>query len=142
MHATILEAVNRLFDEKDSIIPVLESNIKDVLLGETGDRLRDIKRELEDLQSQLLGSIGNDDEEERIGNLMIGLKDEHQELMTEAALREELNERIREMTAYLRMMPQALTEYSDDIVRNLIEKIVVKPESIMVVFKSGIEMEI
>lgn len=46
------------------------------------------------------------------------------------------------MTAYLRMVPQALTEYSDDIVRNLIEKIVVKPESIMVVFKSGIEMEI
>lgn len=73
---------------------------------------------------------------------MIGLKDEHQELMTEAALREEVNERIREMTSYLRMMPQALTEYSDEIVRNLIEKIVVKPETILVVFKSGVEMEI
>ena len=142
MHAVILEAVNRLFDDKDSIIPVLENNIKEALLGKTGDRLREINSELEELQSQLLESIGDEDEEERIGNLMIGLKDEHQELMTEAALREEVNERIREMTSYFRMMPQALTEYSDEIVRNLIEKIVVKPETILVVFKSGVEMEI
>lgn len=142
MHSVILEAVNRLFDDKDSIIPVLENNIKEALLGKTGDRLREINSELEELQSQLLESIGDEDEEERIGNLMIGLKDEHQELMTEAALREEVNERIREMTSYLRMMPQALTEYSGEIVRNLIEKIVVKPETILVVFKSGVEMEI
>ena len=142
MHAVILEAVNRLFYDKDSIIPVLENNIKEALLGKIGDRLREINSELEELQSQLLESLGDEDEEERIGNLMIGLKDEHQELMTEAALREEVNERIREMTSYLRMMPQALTEYSDEIVRILIEKIVVKHETILVVFKSGVEMEI
>lgn len=70
------------------------------------------------------------------------LQGEYQELMTEAALREEVNERIREMTSYLRTILQALTKYSDEIVRNLIEKIVVKPETILVVFKSGVEMEI
>lgn len=49
MHAVILEAVNRLFDDKDSIIPVLENNIKEALLGKTGDGLREINSELEEL---------------------------------------------------------------------------------------------
>lgn len=142
LHAAVVEAVNSLYLDKDSIVPVIESNIRDVLLGETGEMLLEINQRLQELQSELLAVIGNEEVEERIGNIMMELKDEQQGLMTDAALKGAVNDRIRELTAYLKMMPQELKEYSDNIVRSLIDKIIVRKETILVVFKSGMEVEI
>ena len=142
LHDAVVEAVNRLYRDKDSIVPVLEGNIQEVLLGETADRLQILNQKLESLQRELLDNIGNEREEERIGNLMMELKEEQHELMTKAALQEEVNERVRELTAYLNEMPKIITEYSDDIVRSLIDRVLVRESSLLILFKSGIEIEI
>lgn len=73
---------------------------------------------------------------------MMELKEEQHELMTKAALQEEVNERVRELTAYLNEMPKIITEYSDDIVRSLIDRVLVRESSLLILFKSGIEIEI
>ena len=39
-------------------------------------------------------------------------------------------------------MTQEVKEYSDDLVRGLLEKIIVKEDSLVIEFKSGTEIEI
>lgn len=142
IHQAIVDAVNKLYADKETIIPVLENNIKDVLLGDVGEKLDSVNAAIDTLQTELIACIGDEVAEERIGNEILALKDEHQELMTKVALQEEVNGRIEELIAYLKMMPQEIKEYSDELVRGLLEKIIVKEESLVIVFKSGTEIEI
>ena len=53
-----------------------------------------------------------------------------------------MNERIKELITYLKLMLQEVKEYSDDLVRGLLEKIIVKADSLVIEFKSGVEIEI
>lgn len=62
--------------------------------------------------------------------------------MTKVAFQEDVNERIKELIKYLKLMTQEVKEYSDDLVRGLLEKIIVKADSLVIEFKSGTEIEI
>ena len=62
--------------------------------------------------------------------------------MTKVAFQEDVNERIKELITYLKLMLQEVKEYSDDLVRGLLEKITVKADSLVIEFKSGTEMKI
>lgn len=62
--------------------------------------------------------------------------------MTKVAFQEDVNERIKELIAYLKLMTQEVKEYSDDLVRGLLEKIIVNADRLVIEFKSGTEIEI
>ncbi len=51
-------------------------------------------------------------------------------------------ERIDDLSAFLNSQTGFITEYSDTLVRRLIEKITVYDEKLTVEFKSGLEMEV
>ncbi len=70
------------------------------------------------------------------------LRDEKQALQNEQASRQDLKTRIDEMMRFLNDLPCELTEYEEDSVRTLFEKITVCDDHIIVEFKSGIEMQI
>lgn len=142
IHQAIVDAINKLYADKESILPVLENNIRDVLQGEVGEKLEAVNQKIEELQAELISCIGDDEAEEKLGDQILALKDEHQGLMTKVALQEEVNERIKELITYLKLMPQKVKEYSDDLVRGLLEKITVKADSLVIEFKSGTEIEI
>ena len=44
--------------------------------------------------------------------------------------------------SFIESMDQKITEYSDELVRKLVEKVLINPENVTVVFKSGIEIEV
>ena len=58
--------------------------------------------------------------------------------MSEAASNAELQEHIGDLADFLDSQTEAVTEYSDALVRRMIEKIKVYDEKIMVEFKSGL----
>lgn len=142
LHKSIVKAINKLYEDKGSVLEILEDNITSVLSGMENSKLDAINREMEEMQTQLLSVIGDDEEEERIGNAMMDLKKKRQKLMTNAAIQTDSNERIKELITYLKLMKQEITEYSDDLVRNLVEKVIVKPKTVKVFFKSGVEVEV
>lgn len=49
---------------------------------------------------------------------------------------------MNDMISFLDEMPQAITEYSDAITRRLVEKVTIFDEKILVVLKSGLQMEV
>ena len=74
-----------------------------------------------------------------IGSEIIDLREEHKELMTNAAKQQE---RLEDLDNFLDEQTEAITEYSEALVRRLIEKITVYDEKLVVEFKSGLQIEV
>jgi hypothetical protein len=70
------------------------------------------------------------------------LREERQQVMTNAAMRKDVNDRIADLSNFLDEQTVAITEYSDALVRRLIEKITVYDEVLRIKFKSGLEITV
>lgn len=62
--------------------------------------------------------------------------------MTTEAMRKDVQDRVEDLSAFLDEQTEAITEYSDDLVRRLIEKITVFDEMLVLEFKSGLEIQV
>lgn len=70
------------------------------------------------------------------------LREERQQILTQAAMRKDVKDRIEDLASFLDEQTQAVTKYSDALVRRLIERITVYDEMLVVEFKSGLEIEV
>ena len=73
---------------------------------------------------------------------IISLWEERQNILTEATLKHDLQERIEDLISFLDEQTEAVTEYSEPLARRLIEKITVYDEKLVVEFKSGLTVEV
>ncbi len=60
----------------------------------------------------------------------------------ENAGRDEIRKRIADMSAFLKEQPTAITEYDEQLVRRLIEKVTVYEDRFTVEFKSGVTVDL
>jgi len=65
-----------------------------------------------------------------------------QETQEHNAQRQTKRQRISEMTEFMTMQSDIITEYDDKLTRQLIEKITVFEGKILVEFKSGVDIEV
>jgi site-specific DNA recombinase len=65
-----------------------------------------------------------------------------QSLMVENANRDELKKRIADMSTFLKEQPTTITEYDEQLVRRLIEKVTVYEDKFTVEFKSGVTVDV
>ena len=70
------------------------------------------------------------------------LREERQSILTEAALKHDLQDRIEDLIAFLDEQTEAITEYSEPLARRLIEKVTVYDEKLVVEFKSGLQINV
>lgn len=70
------------------------------------------------------------------------LREERQQILTQAAMRKDVKDRIEDLATFLDEQTEAVTEYSDTLVRRLIERITVYDKMLAVEFKSGLEIEV
>lgn len=138
----MVTAVNDAWARKGKVIGALKENIQSVLDEDTEERLAAVEEALKNEQAKLL-SAGNDAAKtDEIGAVIISLRKQKQEILTEAANNTELQERIDDLAAFLDDQTEAITEYSDKLVRRLIERITVYEGMIAVEFKSGLTVEV
>lgn len=142
MHAAVLTAINDAWSRKADIIPALKENIKAVLDGGVADAIAEIDEKIKEKQKELLEAGHDDALIDSIGAEIIDLREEHQDLMTTAAKQQELQERLEDLDNFIDEQTEAITEYSEALVRRLIEKITVYDEKLVVEFKSGLQIEV
>jgi site-specific DNA recombinase len=75
-------------------------------------------------------------------NAEIQEKRRRSELQVENANRDELKKRITDMSTFLKKQPTALTEYDEQLIRRLIEKVTVYEDKFTVEFKSGVTVDV
>ena len=79
---------------------------------------------------------------DKVGDEIFRLRDQKQKLQVENANRDELKNRIADMSTFLKKQPTALTEYGEQLVRRLIEKVRVYEDKFTVEFKSGVTADV
>lgn len=142
MHAAVLTAVNDAWSRKADIMPALKENIEAVLDGGVEDAISEIDAKIKEKQQELLEAGHDDALIDSIGAEIIDLREKHQELMTNVAKHQELQERLEDLDNFLDEQTEAITEYSEVLVRRLIEKITVYDEKLVVEFKSDLQIEV
>ena len=89
------------------------------------------------------GDAGRDQEKiDAIGDAIMDLREERQNILTEAAMRKDVKDRIDDLASFLDEQNEEVTEYSETLVRRLIERITVYDEMLVVEFKSGLQIEV
>ena len=120
----------------------LQRNIAAVLAGTDGVPFDEIDARLEELQKELLKVANAKGNYDSIVDEIYSLREAKQNAQVESAEREGMKKRISEMQQFLAEQQQDITEYDEQLVRRLIEKITVYDEMITVEFKSGTSVDV
>lgn len=142
LQAAVVTAVNDAWSRKYAILPELRENIRSVLEEDTDAKLAEIDEEVKQKQTELLDAGKDQSKIDEIGDVIMTLREKRQTILTEAAIRKDIQDRIEDLTSFLDEQVETVTEYSDTLVRRLIEKITVCDEKLIVEFKSGLEIEV
>lgn len=138
----LVTAINQTLCEKNTFLATLQNNIEAVLYKVNDKSLADIEKRLQELQAELLKLANSKVDYEKVGNEIYRLRDEKQKLQLESAEQDDLKNRISDMSVFLREQPTAITEYSEALVRRLIEKVTVYEDKCTVEFKSGVTVDV
>ena len=109
--------------------------------GDTDERLAAVDKALAEKQAELLEAGKDQSGIDEIGDAIISLREERQDILTEAAMNTELIEKLEDLTTFLDEQTEALTEYSEAMVRRLIARITVYEEQRTIEFKPGPEID-
>jgi septal ring factor EnvC (AmiA/AmiB activator) len=124
------------------VFPLLRENIESSLEEVTSNQIAAIDEQMKSMQQELLATVNSKNTGDELGMEIRRLRDEKQALQNEQASRQDLRTRLDEMMRFLNDLPCELTEYEEDYVRTLLEKITVYDDYFIVEFKSGIEIQI
>lgn len=142
LQAAVVTAVNDAWSRKDAILPELRENIRAVLEEDTDSQLGDIDAAIKQKQVELLDAGKDQSKIDEIGDAIMKLREERQNILTEAAMRKDVKDRIEDLSSFLDEQTEAITEYSEALVRRLIERITIMDDMIVVEFKSGLEVQV
>lgn len=120
----------------------LRENIRSVLEEDTDVRIAEVDTAIKHKQAELLDAGRDQVKIDEIGDAIMGLRDDRQKILTEAAMRKDVKDRIDDLASFLDEQNEAVTEYSETLVRRLIEKITVLDEMLVIEFKSGLQIEV
>lgn len=137
-----MRAINDTLGRKDDFLAILQHNIETVLNRGNDSVLADIDARLELLQAELLKLATSKSDFEDVAEEIHCLRDEKQKAQLESAGRDETRIRITEMKAFLRKQDVTVAEFDEVLVRRLIEKVSVYEGRFVVVFRSGVEVEV
>jgi len=137
-----VKAINEAFCEKEKILPLLIENIESSLEENTANRIAAVDEQIKALQHELLAMASIKNSGDELGMEIRRLREEKQAIQTDEASRQDLKTRIDDLIAFLDDLSCELTEYDEQFVRTLLEKITVYDDYFIVEFKSGIEIQI
>ena len=119
----------------------LKENIEHVLLEEDTATIDSIDAKLEELQQELIKMAGARQDYEDLAYEIDNLREQRLNAMTEKAEREGLKMRINEMQEFLENQTD-ISEYDEQLVRKMIEKITIYDDKFVIEFKSGTSLDV
>lgn len=142
LHAAVVTAVNDIWSNRKCVIQAVQDNILAVIDNDTDVAVKDIDGRIQEKQQELLDAGQDQKKIDAIGDEILRLREERQATLTEAARKKGIQERLQDLAAFLEAQPAATTEYSDILVRRLIDTITVYDEKLVIEFKAGLKTEV
>lgn len=124
----VVQAVNSVFESKTQYMDILNRNIAVVMNQVDGSEVELIERKLEQLQKELIKLANNNQDYTILVNEIYRLRDDKEAALVKNAGLASQKQRMAEMTKFLKEQKDTIQEYDEQIVRKLIEKIIVHDE--------------
>ena len=120
----------------------IKENVEHVLLEEDTATIDSIDAKLEELQQELIKMAGARQDYEDLAYEIDNLREQRLNAMTEKAEREGLKMRINKMQEFLENQMDRISEYDEQLVRKMIEKITIYDDKFVIEFKSGTSLDV
>lgn len=138
----VVRAINKTLGGREKFLIQLQHNIEEVLNGDSTATLEYIDQRMAELQEKLVMCVNKNAEYDVIANEIDALREKKAAVVTKDAEQEMLKKRIEEMRQFLQTQSSRVTEYDEQMVRRLIEKITVFDNKLIFEFKSGMTLEL
>lgn len=138
----VVRAINKTLGGREEFLIQLQHNIEDVLNGDFTATLEYIDQRISELQEKIVMCVNKNNEYEVIANEIDALREKKAKVINKDAEQEMLRKRINEMRHFLQTQSSRVTEYDEQMVRRLIEKITVYDDKFVFEFKSGMTIDL
>ncbi|MDY5113110.1 MAG: recombinase family protein, partial [Bilifractor sp.] len=101
-----------------------------------------LDKRLEELQKELIDKANSKQDYDAIADEIFRLRSQKQQSQIDAETQKENLKRVKELQDFIAAQPTEITEFDEDLVRRLIEKITVFADHFTVEFKSGVSVDI
>lgn len=138
----VLKAINQVIADSCEFMEILEHNFATVLGVAFDKDTVEIENRFVELQEQIVRAANRQEDYDPLVEEIYRLRDEKQIMQEHNAERQAKRQRIAEMTALLEEQADEMTEYDDKLVRQLVERVEVHGDKMVVTFKSGISEKV
>ena len=142
LQSAVVTAFNQAIEQKDEFLPGMRLAVERALGSSNAPRVNEIDTRLEALQKELIKKANAKQDLSELADELELLRDEKQALLLEDANRKAAKERLDELEAFLGGQQTEVTEYDEQLVRRLIERITVYDDHLAFEFKSGLETDV
>ena len=141
LHSGIARAITQVLVDKEKFLKQLQENIDSVLSKSLTKQKVATQSKLTKLQKQIVTKATGGDDYDDLARQIISLQKANEKIDSELAELANKQRRVKELTEFLDGQ-DAVIEYSDVLVRRLIDQITVNDDGIEVEFKSGISVKV
>ena len=138
----VVDGINRVFADESRIKDILNSSIRKLLKVDNSTEIETIDSQMQELQQQLLEQSSKNQDVTSIGEQIILLKEQKQNILLGKAVNDNSKQRMDEMLEFIDQNGHEGLEYNEVLVRRLVEQVQVYDNHISIKFKSGIEIEV
>ena len=142
LQEAVVEAINQLLSESSELKEIIKENIEKVITGDGSSGIEEIDKEMLKVQEELLKVANAKKDYTDLADRVEELRNEKEKILLDMAEEKNEQSRLKELEEFLDNQELGIERYDEDLVRKLIEKIVVYEEKLKVIFKSGIEIDI
>ena len=142
LQEAVVEAINQLISESSELKEIIKENIKNAITGDGSRQIEEIDKEMLEVQEELLKVANAKKDYTDLADRVEELRNEKEKILLDLAEEKNEQSRLMELEEFLDSQQLEIESYDEELVRKLVEKIVVYEEKLKVIFKSGLEVEI
>lgn len=137
-----VKAINRILSDKKTFLQALQENIVKAVVAADTLSPDGIHARLEELQKELIKKVEGGKDYNAIAEEILRLQKQKEQSEVDSHSREEALKRITELQDFIGKQNIDITEFDENLVKRLIQKITVYADRFEVEFKSGVSVEI
>ena len=140
LQEAVVEAINQLISESSELKETIKENIEKAITGNGSSGIEEIDKEMLAVQEELLKVANAKKDYTDFADRVEELRNEKDKILLDMAEEKNEQSRLMELEEFLDNQELEIESYDEELVRKLVDKIVVYDEMLKVIFKSGIEI--
>lgn len=140
LQQSVIRAINLAIGDKNRFIATLQQNIASVVSEPHEMDTETINAKLDDLQKELLRLANSGSQYMDIADEICRLREMKQSALAQKAGHQAKHQQMAEIREFLNSQTGVISQYDDQLVRRLVERVTVHEDKVMVEFRSGMEV--